>query len=98
MAKITILNDIVHSDFITSLDIQQSWGIEWLDLRNLIFGKTFMAPTDEETDLAVKSIAERGMSVYCLSSGLFFDEVEKGEAHFRANHLAQVDRLIQAAD
>lgn len=98
MVKITILNDIVHSDFLTSLDIQKSWGIEVLDLRNHIFGKSFLDLREVEMELAVQSIAEREMSVYCLSSGLFFDEVEKGEAYFRDYHLGQVDRLIQAAN
>lgn len=98
MVSITILNDIVHSDFIASLDIQKSWGIKLLDLRADIYGKSFMNLEDAEIEAAAAEIRTRGMSVYCLSSGLFYDDLNKGEAHFREHHLGQVDRLIRAAN
>jgi len=96
--RVTILNDIVHADFETSLDIQKSWGIELLDLRGSIYGKSFLDLTDGEMSRATAAIEERGLSTYCLSSGLFFDLLDKGEAHFREAHLGRVDDLIRAAD
>ncbi|HZG55924.1 TIM barrel protein [Paenibacillus sp.] len=98
MATVTILNDIVHADFPTSLDIQKAWGIEQLDLRGAVFGKSFLDLDENEAGAAVEAIRSRGLLVYCLSSGLFFDDLEKGEAHFRESHLGQVDRLIEAAN
>jgi len=97
-STITILNDIVHSDFLTSLDIQKSWGIRQLDVRGGVFGKSFLDLNERETADAVEAIRARGLETYCLSSGLFFDDLEKGEAHFRERHLGQVDRLIEAAN
>jgi sugar phosphate isomerase/epimerase len=95
MTQITILNDIIHSDLDASLDIQKSWGIQIVDLRSGIFGKNFMQLTDVEAQSAVQATQDRGMSVYCLSSGLFFDDIEKGEAYFRETHLNKVGRLIE---
>lgn len=97
VVRLTVLNDIVHSDFERSLDIQKSWGIELVDLRSKIYGKSFLELTDEEAARAVRALETRGMKVYCLSSGLFFDDIEKGEAYFREKHLGAVAALIEAA-
>lgn len=97
MTQLTILNDIVDNDLDTSLDIQKCWGIRMVDLRAGVYGKNFMQLSDEEAAKAAGAIAGRGMNVYCLSSGLFFDDIEQGEAHFREAHLGRVGRLIELA-
>jgi sugar phosphate isomerase/epimerase len=96
MTQLTILNDIVHDDLEQSLNIQQSWQIQTVDLRN-INGKNIIKLSNEEAEQALQAVTRRGMDVYCLSFGLFFDDIEKGEAHFRQNHLGQVARAIEVA-
>lgn len=95
--RITMLNSMASTDFAESLDLQKQWGVRVLDLKGDILGKALLDLTDAEAAEAKRLADERGLSVYCLSSGLFFDFVEEGEAHFRERHLARVDRLAALA-
>ena len=96
-AMITMLNSMAARDFATALDRHVEWGLHYLDLKDAIFGKGILDLTDAEACRAAEMIAERGLSVYCLSTTLFHDEVESGEEEFRRNNLEPLDRSIAIA-
>lgn len=97
MVKIAMLNSMAATDFVESLSKQQSWGIHILDLKDCIFDKSVTELTDIEAHRAKEEISKRGMSVYCMSTILFEDDIEKGEKHFREHHLAGIHDAIRVA-
>jgi sugar phosphate isomerase/epimerase len=98
MPQITILNDLVSPDFSTSLDIQKSWGIQVLDLRQNILGKGLAALTTDEAKSAAELIEQRDMSVYCLSSGIFGFDIEMGQKAFADKYDRQLDHILGIAE
>ncbi len=97
MTEWTMLNSMASKDFTTSLDTQKEWGIHVLDLKDHIYGKAVTDLTSEEARQAAEEIRSRGLSAYCLSTELFHDDIEKGEAHFRSHHLGKIEQTIQIA-
>lgn len=96
LTKLTILNDIVDQDFEKSLEIQKSWGIQILDLRN-VYGKSIIGLSNEEAELAAKAVKLKGMEVYCLSFGLMYGDIEMGEQKFRERYMPLISRAIEIA-
>jgi sugar phosphate isomerase/epimerase len=94
---LTLLNCMLGQDFEQALDRHVQLGLKFVDLRDAIYGKWIMDLTDTEAARAAGAIRARGLSVCCLSTGLFCDDVERGEAHFREKHLAKVSRLGELA-
>lgn len=97
--ELTVLNSMADQDFDRALGIHKRWGIRWLDLRDSIYGHNVAdldEPTAERARAAIDS--HGGFEVCCLSSSLMFDDVLKGEAHFRERHLSAVGRLARTAD
>jgi sugar phosphate isomerase/epimerase len=97
LTQITMLNNMAAADFVASLDIQQSWGITVLDLKSDIFGKSLIELTLEEAERAARSIADRGMSVYCFSTELFQREHELGAAFFQSEYMDKLEHLLALA-
>ena len=97
MAEITILNSMAGRDFEQALDQHVSWDIEILDMKDAIFGKNIVQLTEEQAESAATLIRERGLSVYCFSTGLFHDDIESGEKKFRENYLDKLDHVIELA-
>ncbi|TVY10445.1 TIM barrel protein [Paenibacillus cremeus] len=95
--KLTMLNSMASRNFTEALECFVRWGLDVVDLKDHIFGKSLIHLTDEETEAAAKALEERGLQAYCLSSELFYDDIEKGEAHFRSQHLERLERLIAIA-
>lgn len=95
--KMAMLNSMAAQDFVESLDKQQRWGITELDLKDRIFEKSVIELTDAEASRAKEEISRRGMSVYCMSTQLFHDDMEKGESHFREHHLAKIGETLRIA-
>ncbi len=95
--SITMLNTMADRDFPTALDRHVQWGLHYLDLKDAIFGRGIVELTDSEAHRAASLIRERGLSVYCLSTTLFHDDVESGEEEFRRNNLEPLDRAIAFA-
>ena len=95
--RIAILNAMAHADFGQSLDFQKSWGIEDLDLKDSIFGKSIIDLTDNEAQHVAAMVQMRGLRTYCLSTGLFHDDPLKGAAAFKADNLAKIPRIIEIA-
>lgn len=98
MTEVTILNSMAGREFEQALDQHVSWGIEILDLKDSIFGKNIMQLTEEQAESAAVLIRERGLSVYCLSTGLFHGEIELGEKKFEEDYLGKLNHLIELAD
>lgn len=98
MAQITILNDMISQDFAASLDIQKSWGIKVLDLRQHIFGKNLVGLTVDEAKEAAELIEEREMSVYCLSSAIFLNDIELGRDAFANRYDSEIEHMIRIAE
>jgi hypothetical protein len=97
-AELTVLNSMAGKDFDTCLVVQKQWGLRWLDLRDFIYGHN-VADLDRANAERARNAIERegGLEVYCLSSSLMFDEVLKGEAHFRDQHLSVVPQFAETA-
>lgn len=95
--QLTVLNTMAGSDFKAGLDIQHKWGLKQLDLKDGIFGKSVTSLTNEEAKLIATMIRDRGMSVYCLSTTLFDDDIEIGEILFRKRQLEPIKRALEIA-
>lgn len=92
-----MLNSMADKDFLKSLQVHQKWGLRFLDLKDCIFEKSVLDLDDDEAYRAANLIHEHGLQVYCLSTPLFYDEVEKGEAAFLP-HLNRVARAVEIAN
>lgn len=95
--EITILNSMAGRDFEKALDRHVQWGLRWLDLKDCIFGKSITDLSDREVSCASRMISERGLHVYALSTSLFAENLEAGEAVFRKKHLGAVSRVLEIA-
>ena len=95
--EVTLLNSMAGRDLAASLDRQAAWGIRSLDLKDAILGKGLLDLSEAEAQEAAQMIGERGLSVYCLSTGLFFEEVEAGPELFRTRHLERMPHLLRLA-
>lgn len=96
-SKIAMLNHMPSRDFVKSLDLQREWKIHYLDLKEHIFGKELLSLRDDEAKAVAELVSERDMEVYCFSTTLFFEEIEKGEGVFQKEHLEKLDRIIELA-
>ncbi|MCC2686582.1 MAG: xylose isomerase-like barrel [Paenibacillaceae bacterium] len=97
MTKLTMLNSMANPDFIQSLDTQAAWGIEVLDLKDRIWGKSLLELSKEEAESAARAIEARGLSVHCMSTDLFHDDLERGESHFRDTHYSRIERTLETS-
>lgn len=94
--QLTILNAMAGRDIVAALDQHVAWGLPVLDLKDSIFGKGIADLADEEAARLAELASERGLSAYCLSTGLFLADIEQGEETFRA-HLERLPRLLAIA-
>jgi sugar phosphate isomerase/epimerase len=96
-AQLTMLNSMASEDFEESLRIHKKWGIEWLDLRDEIYGN-WVATLDLETANRAKvAIDDAGMQVFCLSTSVFFADIAEGEAEFRDVHMRKLKDILEVA-
>jgi sugar phosphate isomerase/epimerase len=96
--KLTMLNTMAGRDFIQAMDQFALWGLEVVDLKDHIFGKSISDLTEDDAIAAAGVLEERSLKVYSFSSGLFYDDIEKGEEHFRTHHFSKITRLLQSAE
>ena len=96
-ARLTMLNSMAGRDLPAALDRHVEWGLEVLDLKDCLFGKAVMDLTDEDAGRAANMVERRGLSVWCMSTHLFCDDVERGELHFAAQHAGRVERAVELA-
>ncbi|HEY3322381.1 MAG TPA: xylose isomerase [Planctomycetota bacterium] len=96
--RLTVPTSLAGPTFPKALDQHVTWNLSVLDLDDGVYGK----PIDELnlTDVrrAVAVLEERNLSVYCLSTSLFGQEIERGRDYFRLHHLARLDRVLKIAE
>jgi sugar phosphate isomerase/epimerase len=95
--RLTMLNSMAGADIEAALDRHAALGVMVLDLKDQLFGKGVADLTDAEAERIAASARRRGLTVHCLSTTLFYSDVEDGEAAFRERHLAKVDRVVAIA-
>ncbi len=93
-AQLTILSSMASPDFEESMRRHREWGLSWVDLRDAIYGKRVEELELAEAQEAKRYIDELGLSVYCVSTNVFVEEVAHGESAFRA-HLESLSRVIE---
>ncbi len=84
-------------EFPAALDRHLEWGIHDLDLRDGIYGHWLKSLPVEDAKVAAREIQARDLSVFCLSSSVFFGALEDGQEAFTVEHerrLAQILPLI----
>ena len=94
--RLAVLNSMASREIEESLDIQKAWGLEVLDLKDAIFGKSIEDLGEEEAGRVSQLCRDRSLDIWTLSSGIFFEDVEKGSDAFQT-HLDKVPGLIRAA-
>jgi len=95
---LTIIGSMVGEDFGQVLDWHVRHGLSVLDIRDEVFGKRTTELTGEEAQRAAEMIGEHGLSVHCMSTGIFNADVESGEDSFRRNHLEVLERSLEVAE
>lgn len=97
MAQLTMLSSMADADFPTALRKHREWDIEWLDLRDAIYGKRLFALSRAEALDAKAQIDAAGLKVYCFSTAVFLEDIANGEQAMR-DQLKQFDTIIPAAE
>lgn len=93
--QLTILNSMASADFDLAVALHRQWGLEWLDLKDSIYGHSVETLDADAARRARDAIDAAGMQVYCLSTGLMHDDLAEGEAHFRSRHVARIADLAE---
>ena len=93
-AEFTLLNTMAGHDFETALDRHVEWGVRRLDLKDSIYGKGVAELTAAEAERARAAIERRGLSVYCISTVLFGDDIEMGRERFLERNLAPLAGVV----
>lgn len=94
-AQLTLLNSMASQDFEESLQVHREWNLEWMDIRDGVYDHWVKDLPVEVARRAKERIDEARLQVYCLSTSIFFANIEKGEAFFRQEHLSKVDHVIE---
>lgn len=86
---------MADADFDRALEIHKEWNLKWLDLRDGIYGNWIVNVDVDSARRARAAVDKSGLQIFCMSTGTFFEEVEKGEALFREKHLGNLKHLIE---
>jgi hypothetical protein len=95
--RITVLNSMAGCDFERSLDQHLAWGLDTLDLKDCIYGKSIADLSESDACNAADAISRRKLTVYCLSTSLFSTEMEMGEAQFRKRNFELLGAVLATA-
>jgi len=95
--RLAMLNAMADGDIGRSLARQRAWDIRDLDLKDQIFGKGIIDLDDGDVTRLDALVRAEGLVIHCLSTHIFHDDPDKGEAHFRAQHLAKITRIAEIA-
>ena len=93
--RLAVLNSMTGADIAESVLRQRDLGLVDLDLKDSLFGKNVLSLSDKEARHVRTLAADNGMSVYCLSTGLFGDWIERGAEHFRREYLPQIAQAVE---
>src|ERR1041385_2634041 len=95
--RLTLLNSMADRDFDKALDRHVEWGLELLDLKDCVYGKSIIELSTEEAKRAAAAIESLKLAVYCFSTSLFSGEMEVGEKEFRRLHLDPLAKVLETA-
>jgi hypothetical protein len=84
-------------DIEAALDLHVAWGLKVLDLKDQLFGKNIESLDEVEATRLNVAIQARSLKVWTLSTGLFFDDVDKGPEAFRQAFLNKIDAVLATA-
>lgn len=93
--ELTILNSMADKDFDHAVALHREWGLKWMDIKDCVYGQAVDRLDTETAARARAAIDAAGLEVYCLSTPLMNDHVEKGEAYFRDNHLKRIGDMAE---
>jgi sugar phosphate isomerase/epimerase len=96
-SQLTMLNSMASEDFPMALARHREWGLKWLDLRDAIYGQKIATLDLPTATKASKEIEKNGLSVFCLSSSVFFEKIEEGLSVFKEKHLGKLDDIMEIA-
>jgi len=71
-------------------------GFNWVDPKDCIFGKNIAGLADAENRQLDELLEQRRLKACCLSSGIFGEDVEEGEAFFR-RQFDDLENLLKTA-
>ena len=94
--KLSIFTDELGVDITEGAAILEGWGLEWIDLRSRLFGRTFEALEPGELRRLKGLIDERGFKVGCLQSSLAKVHMPEGERYEAEKD--KLEAVIRAAD
>jgi sugar phosphate isomerase/epimerase len=95
-SELTILTSMADADFERALARHRLWGLNRLDLKDSIYGCTVEQLDAETARRARDAIDAAGLDVHCLSTSLMHDDLARGEAHFREQHIARIAGMAAA--
>ena len=96
MMFLSIFSDELGLDVAESLPIIRSWGVDHVDFRAKIFGKSIEMLDDDELRRLRKLLDDHDMTVGCLQSSLCKDHLP--DAAHRKQDITRLDGIIRAAD
>lgn len=88
-----MLNSMPSNNFEKSLDLMKEWGVTTLDLKDNIFGKRVLDLNIIEAEKIAAMVRKREQYIYCLSTTIFQDDIEKGEAQFTKLHGKRIEQV-----
>ena len=93
---LSCFSDELCLDFPQTLPILKDWGLEYVDLRHRVFGKSFEDLSGDEINQLKQLLADHGMKIGCLQSSLA--KVHLPEADARKAEAEKLERIIRIAD
>lgn len=97
-AKLTMLSAMAGSDFEVACRRHAELGLQWLDLKDGLWGETINRISLENARRASAIARDHGLRVFCFSTALCESELNVGEAAFRARHLPTLGHVLRVAD
>jgi hypothetical protein len=80
-----------------ALDRYVAWGIKSLDLGGAAGGKGVLDCSEADAQRIAAALDRRGLAVHGLTTPLFGEPVEAGEAVFRDRHAARIEHALRLA-
>jgi hypothetical protein len=96
--KLTMLSDMAGDDFELVAQRHAALGLQWLDLKNGLYGGTINNLSIENTRKLADVAARYSLRVSCLSSALCASELSLGRDHFRQRHGDALTQMLRRAE
>jgi len=95
--KLTMLNSTAGPDFELAVRRHVALGLQWLDLKDAIWGQTINDISLENARRVATIAAENRLGVFSLSTALCASNIAEGEAAFRKRHNATLEHVLDVA-